>query len=62
MIIVPLYENNEVGNAYLPLHTKMVKLASSLTEQELELITTFLGKASTILEEQIHYLSTTTSN
>jgi hypothetical protein len=40
----------------------MVKLASSFTEQELELITTFLGKASTILEEQIHYLSTTTSN
>ncbi|OMD86954.1 MarR family transcriptional regulator [Paenibacillus odorifer] len=62
VIIVPLYENNEVGNAYLPLHTKMVKLASSFTEQELELITTFLGKASTILEEQIHYLSTTTSN
>jgi DNA-binding MarR family transcriptional regulator len=63
VIIVPLYENKEeVFNTYLPLHTAMVKLASTYTEGELELITQFLGKASDVLEEQIHRLSSTTRN
>jgi DNA-binding MarR family transcriptional regulator len=63
VIIVPLYENKEeVFNTYLPLHTAMVKLASAYTEEELELITRFLGKASEVLEEQIHHLSSTTRN
>ncbi|MEK5254636.1 hypothetical protein NST74_14315 [Paenibacillus sp. FSL F4-0125] len=57
-----MYENNEVGNAYLPLHAEMLKLASTYSDEELELITQFLGKASTILEEQIHRLSSTTNN
>jgi DNA-binding MarR family transcriptional regulator len=61
VIIVPLYENKEeVSNTYLPLHTAMVKLASSYTDDELEFITQFLGKASMVLEEQIHHLSSTT--
>ncbi|MBD2865049.1 MarR family transcriptional regulator [Paenibacillus sp. IB182363] len=63
VIIVPLYENKqEVSNAYLPLHSALVKLASSYTVEELELITQFLGKASTVLGEQIHILSSTTGN
>ncbi|WP_419886759.1 MarR family winged helix-turn-helix transcriptional regulator [Paenibacillus sp. B-A-8] len=62
VIIVPLYENNEVGNVYLPLHAEMLKLASTYSDEELKLITQFLGKASTILEEQIHRLSSTTNN
>ncbi len=58
VIIVPLYENKEdVSNTYLLLHTAMVKLASSYTDEELELITNFLGKASSVLEEQIHHLN-----
>ncbi|WP_170318277.1 MarR family transcriptional regulator [Paenibacillus thalictri] len=57
VIIVPLYEQKEeVSSTYLPLHTAMVKLASSYTDEELELISTFLGKASEVLEEQIQYL------
>ncbi|WP_282943420.1 MarR family transcriptional regulator [Paenibacillus sp. RC67] len=58
VIIVPLYENKEeVSNTYLPLHSEMVKLASTYTDEELELITQFLGKASAVLDEQIHQLS-----
>lgn len=60
VIIVPEYEyKEEVSNTYLPLHSAMVELASSYTAEELELITQFLGKASTVLEEQIHHLSST---
>jgi DNA-binding MarR family transcriptional regulator len=63
VIIVPLYENKEeVSNTYMPLHSAMVKLASSYTDEELTLITQFLGKASTILEEQIHLLSANARN
>ncbi|WP_253735797.1 MarR family transcriptional regulator [Paenibacillus sp. FJAT-26967] len=58
VIIVPLYENKEeVSNTYQPLHAAMIKLASSYTDEELEFITQFLDKASTVLEEQIHHLS-----
>lgn len=61
VIIVPEYEQKEeVSNTYHPLHTAMVKLASSYNPEELELITQFLGKASMVLEEQIHHLSSTT--
>ncbi|WP_445323742.1 MarR family winged helix-turn-helix transcriptional regulator [Paenibacillus sp. FSL R5-0407] len=57
VIIVPLYENNEeVRKTYLALHAAMVKLASSYKVEELELITQFLSKASTLLEEQIRDL------
>lgn len=62
VIIVPLYENNEVGNTYLPLHAEMLKLASAYSDEELELITQFVGKASTVLDEQIHRLHSTTNN
>ncbi|QGQ99104.1 MarR family transcriptional regulator [Paenibacillus psychroresistens] len=63
VIIVPLYENKEeVSRTYLPLHSAMVKLASSYTVEELELITQFLGKASTVLEDQIQQLSSTARN
>ncbi|WP_339320670.1 MarR family transcriptional regulator [Paenibacillus sp. FSL R10-2734] len=61
VIIVPLYENKEdVIDTYLPLHTAMVKLAASYTDEELALISEFLGKASTVLDEQIDHLSSTT--
>jgi len=57
VIIVPLYEQKkDVVDAYLPLHTAMVNLASSYTDEELALITQFLGKASAVLEEQIDQL------
>ncbi|NWL88472.1 MarR family transcriptional regulator [Paenibacillus sp. 79R4] len=57
VIIVPLYEDKEeVRKTYLLLHAAMVKLASSYSDEELELITQFLNKASTVLEEQIHQL------
>ncbi|WP_223285130.1 MarR family winged helix-turn-helix transcriptional regulator [Paenibacillus sp. PL91] len=60
VIIVPLYENKEeVSRTYLPLHAAMIKLASSYTDDELELITQFLDKASMVLEDQIHHLSST---
>ncbi|WP_167388024.1 MarR family winged helix-turn-helix transcriptional regulator [Paenibacillus ferrarius] len=59
VIIVPVYEQKEeVSNTYLPLHTAMMKLASTYSAEELELITQFLGKASTVLEEQIEHLNT----
>jgi DNA-binding MarR family transcriptional regulator len=61
VIIVPLYEQKEdVSNTYIPLHNEMVKLASTYTEEELELITQFLSKASTVLDDQIDRLSSTT--
>lgn len=57
VIIVPLYEDKEeVSKTYLMLHAAMVKLASGYSDEELELITHFLNKASTVLEEQIHHL------
>ncbi|WP_209860541.1 MarR family winged helix-turn-helix transcriptional regulator [Paenibacillus shirakamiensis] len=60
VIIVPQYEHKEeISNTYSPLHQAMLSLASSYTEDELELITQFLGKASGILEEQIQQLSST---
>ena len=62
VIIVPLYENKEeVGNTYAPLHSAMVKLAASYSDEELELITQFLDKASDVLEEQIRHLSSSSS-
>lgn len=58
VIIVPDYESKEeVSNSYLPLHTAMMELASSYNDEELALITQFIGKASAILEEQIQQLS-----
>ncbi|EFU41127.1 transcriptional regulator, MarR family protein [Paenibacillus vortex V453] len=60
VIIVPLYEDKEdVSETYLKLYASMMDLASSYTEEELDLITQFLGKASTVLEEQIQHLSST---
>lgn len=60
MIIVPLYENkDDVINTYQPLHTAMVKLAASYTDEELALISQFLGQASAVLEEQIDQLGST---
>lgn len=61
VIIVPLYENKEdVSATYLQLHAAMVKLASSYSDEELVLITQFLNKASSVLEEQIHHLNSDT--
>lgn len=58
VIIVPLYEDKEdVSATYLQLHAAMVKLASSYSDEDLELITQFLNKASIVLEEQIHQLN-----
>lgn len=58
MAALPIYENKEeISNTYLPLHAAMLNLASSYSDEELELITTFLGKASTVLEQQIHHLN-----
>ncbi|NOU66540.1 MarR family transcriptional regulator [Paenibacillus sp. LMG 31461] len=63
VIIVPLYENKEdVSQTYLPLHSAMVKLASSYTEEELAFITKFLDQASHVLDEQIDQLSATLSS
>lgn len=62
VIIVPLYEEKEdVSNTYIPLHNEMVKLASSYTDAELELITQFLEKASKVLDNQIDRLSSAKS-
>ncbi|WP_413409792.1 MarR family winged helix-turn-helix transcriptional regulator [Paenibacillus amylolyticus] len=58
VIIVPLYENKEeVSNTYLTLHSAMVDLASTYTEEELALITGFLSKAGNVLDQQIDDLS-----
>ncbi|GLX70804.1 putative HTH-type transcriptional regulator YcgE [Paenibacillus glycanilyticus] len=63
VIIVPLYEDKEdVSQTYLQLHEEMVKLASSYTEEELELINQFLGRASSVLENQIHLLHSNARN
>ncbi|MWV43181.1 MarR family transcriptional regulator [Paenibacillus sp. HJL G12] len=58
VILVPEYEyKEEVGNTYRPLHQSMHELASSYTDEDLDLITQFIGKASAILEEQIKQLN-----
>lgn len=58
VIIVPLYENKEeVSQIYLQLHAAMVQLAATYSDEELALISQFLRKASTVLEEQIQYLN-----
>lgn len=58
VIIVPLYEHKEeVSHAYHPLHSAMIKLATSYTEEELTFITQFLDRASAVIEEQIHNLN-----
>ena len=63
VIIVPIYEDKEeVSHTYLQLHAAMVKLASSYSDEELELITGFLKKAGTVLEEQIRHLHSNTRN
>lgn len=62
VIIVPLYEQKEdVSNTYIPLHNEMVKLASSYTDAELELITLFLERAGKVLDDQIDHLSSAKS-
>ncbi|ETT81540.1 MarR family transcriptional regulator [Viridibacillus arenosi] len=61
VIIVPEYESKEeIRNTYEPLHKAMLNLASSYTPEELALISQFIGNASTVLEEQIQHLSSTT--
>lgn len=61
VIIVPEYESKEeISNTYLPLHAAMINLVSSYTPEELALITEFLGKAGSVLEDQIEQLSSTT--
>ncbi len=63
VIIVPLYENNEdVSRIYLQLHAEMLKLASFYSDEELALITKFLGQASAVLEDQIHHLHSSARN
>lgn len=63
VLIVPIREPKEADNqTYLPLYTAMIELASSYTPKELELITQFLDKADTVLEEQIQYLSANRQN
>lgn len=46
-----------VSSTYLTLHAAMVNLASTYTEEELELIKGFLSKAGNVLDEQIEDLS-----
>lgn len=61
VIIVPIYEQKEeITNTYMPLHASMVKLAALYTDEQLELITTFLSRANEVLEEQIQQLHTKT--
>lgn len=58
VIIVPEYEyKEEVAGIYRPLHDTMIELISSYSEEELKVITHYIGKASGILEEQIRSLS-----
>ena len=58
VIIVPEYEyKEEVAGIYRPLHDTMIELMSSYSEEELKVITHYIGKASGILEEQIRSLS-----
>lgn len=57
VIIVPIYEDKEeISKTYLQLHAAMVELASSYSDEQLELINQFLNKAGTVLEEQIQQL------
>lgn len=63
VIIIPLYENREdVSNTYLLLHAAMVKLTSSYSDEQLELITQFLNETSTVLEGQIQHLQSNARN
>ncbi|MBW4084278.1 MarR family winged helix-turn-helix transcriptional regulator [Paenibacillus sp. S150] len=58
VIIVPMYEEKEeLSRVYLPLYSEMVKLAASYSDEELAVITQFLGRASHVLENQIQRLS-----
>lgn len=58
VILVPLYEDKEdVSATYLRLHAAMIQLASSYSDEELEVIARFLDRASRVLEEQIHHLN-----
>jgi len=58
VIIVPIYEEREeVGLAYASLHQAMLSLAASYSEEELAMISRFLGQASTVIEQQIEDLS-----
>ncbi|AIQ29107.1 MarR family transcriptional regulator [Paenibacillus sp. FSL P4-0081] len=58
VIIVPLYEHKaDVIETYSTLHSAMIALAASYTEEELLLITQFLGKAGAVLEQQIDHLN-----
>lgn len=58
VIIVPLYEDNEeVSNAYHPLHEAMMALGSEYTAEELELISRFLREASNVIETQTGYIT-----
>ncbi|QAY65979.1 MarR family winged helix-turn-helix transcriptional regulator [Paenibacillus protaetiae] len=57
VIIVPIYEDKEeISRTYMSLHAAMVKLATSYSDEELALITQFLSRASSVLEEQIRAL------
>jgi len=63
VIIVPLYEEKEeVSNTYLPLHAAMTALGASYTPEELALISQFLGRATTVLEQQLDYLTAKAHN
>ncbi|WP_285767506.1 MarR family transcriptional regulator [Peribacillus sp. SI8-4] len=58
VIIVPDYEDKEeVYNTYLPLQNEMITLVSTYTPEELELITRFMEKASSVLDGQIRELT-----
>ncbi|WP_180968365.1 MarR family transcriptional regulator [Paenibacillus pasadenensis] len=58
VIIVPIYEEREeVGMAYASLHRAMTDLAGSYSEEELAMVSRFLGEASAVIEEQIERLS-----
>lgn len=62
VIIVPEYESKEaVLNKYLPLHHAMVDLSASYTQEELVVITKFLGEAGAVIEDQIHHLNANSS-
>lgn len=58
VIIVPLYEaKTEVSNMYHPLQDAMAALGTTYTEEELELISRFLGEASKVIEDKIQHLT-----
>jgi DNA-binding MarR family transcriptional regulator len=63
VIIVPEYESKEeIRHTYESLHQAMLQLASSYKQEELALISQFLHNASTVLEEQIQLLSSSTQS